>query len=288
MRMLNITVASGKGGTGKTTVAVNLALAMASKQSVQLLDCDVEEPNDHLFIKPVIERSWKTGIPVPQVDYQKCDFCGRCAEVCAFNALAVLKDYVMLLNELCHGCGSCAYFCPQKAITETERTIGTVESGRAANIEFAHGCLNPGEAMSPPLINEVKKLANRKMFTIFDAPPGTSCPVISALSGSDYCLLITEPTPFGLNDLDLAHQVAKLMEIPAGVVINRSDVGNGRVEQYCREHNIPVLLKIPFDRRLAELYARGEPVVLHSPGWESTFKQLYEQIVAFAEGGVRR
>ncbi len=284
---MEIVIASGKGGTGKTTVAVNLALSL-NPEDVQLLDCDVEEPNAHLFLNTTVEGSWETGIPVPQIDLEKCTFCGRCAEVCAFNALAVFSDQVMVLNELCHGCGSCAYLCPENAISESERPIGTVISGKAHGFKIAYGRLNPGEAMSPPLINAVRKLKDPDRITIIDAPPGTSCPVVSAVKNCDYCLLVTEPTPFGLNDLALAHQMAEKLRAPCGVIINRCDIGDGEVEAYCFKYNLPVLLKIPFDRQLAEFYARGEPVSLSLPKWRSLFYGLFRSIKVAQKEGLRQ
>ena len=285
--MINLVIASGKGGTGKTTVAVNLALSL-KENNVQLLDCDVEEPNAHLFLKPVIESAMDVSIPIPEIDLEKCNYCGRCAEVCSFNALAVFQDQVMVLAELCHGCGSCAYFCPEKAIREVKRPIGVIESGTAGVLQFAHGRLNPGEAMSPPLINAVKKLIMPDSITIIDAPPGTSCPVVNAVNGCDFCLLVTEPTPFGLNDLDLAYQMVTRLDIPVGVVINRCDIGDDGVEKYCSKHNLLVLQKIAFDIEIARLYARGEPVVLHLPAWRSRFSELFERIVEAREGAVQQ
>ncbi len=270
--MFKLSIASGKGGTGKTTVAVNLALVLEEK--VQLLDCDVEEPNAHLFLKPDIRSRLEVGIPVPEIDLAKCSFCGLCADVCAFNALAVFKDQVMVLPELCHGCGSCSYLCPEQAIIEKDRPIGVIESGLAGKLSFAHGKLNPGEAMSPPLIKVLRKMAVEEKFTIIDAPPGTSCPVVSAVEGTDYCLLVTEPTPFGLNDLDLACRMVARLGISAGVVINRSDIGSGEVEKYCQKQGLPVLHKIPFDLEMAKLYARGEVAVLHLPAWRDLFLEL--------------
>lgn len=287
--MINLAIASGKGGTGKTTVAVNLALALILEQEkVQLLDCDVEEPNAHLFLKPVFRASQEIGIPVPVIDFQRCNFCGRCAEVCAFNALAVFSDRVMVLPELCHGCGSCAYLCPEKAITEVERPIGVIESGLAGSLDFTHGRLNPAEAMSPPLINAVKKNIRPDRITIIDAPPGTSCPVVAAIGGCDFCLLVTEPTPFGLNDLDLAYQLAKKLGIPAGVVINRCDIGDRGVEGYCIKNELPVLLKIPWDRELASFYARGKPVVPMLSAWNRRFASLYRRIQQAFKEAVRQ
>jgi len=227
-----ISVASGKGGTGKTTVAVNIALSINS--SVQFLDCDVEEPNAHIFIKPAIKDRIPSYIPVPEIDKTKCNFCGKCAEVCVYNAIAVLKKDVLLFKELCHGCGACSFLCPQGAIREVDREIGFVELGEKYNLQFVQGKLNIGEAMSPPLIRAVKKHINPGVVSFIDAPPGTSCPVIESIKGSDFCILVTEPTPFGLYDLTLAVEVLRKLEIPFGVVINRSDLGNEKTDEYCK------------------------------------------------------
>lgn len=285
---MNLVIASGKGGTGKTTVAVNLVLSLREKYRVQLIDCDVEEPNAHLFLKPEIKETRDVGIPVPEINPERCNFCGRCAEICAFNALAVIKDHVMVLSELCHGCGGCAYFCPEKAIEEVDRPIGVVESGEAYGISFIHGRLNPGEATSPPLIDAVKQGVNPEAITVIDAPPGTSCPVVTAVKNGDFCLLVTEPTPFGLNDLELAHQMVEKLGLPAGVVINRYDIGDGRVKEYCRKVNLPVLQQIPFDRELAALYARGEPVVLSRPEWRDSFLKMFERLEEIRKEGEHR
>lgn len=276
-----IAIASGKGGTGKTTVAVNLALTQAGNELL-FLDCDVEEPNAHIFLKPAFNKKEAVSIPVPEIDASKCNYCGRCAEICAFNALVVLNENIMVFPELCHGCGGCAYFCPEAAIKEVPRSIGVLEKGTFNGIEFFHGRLNPGEAMAPPLINAVKKAIIAGKDVIIDAPPGTSCPVVSAVQNSDFCLLVTEPTPFGLNDLTLAVQMLKKMDIPAGVLINCSDSGDNKVEAYCRQEGLPVLMQIPWDRDLATLYARGEPVTPHLPGWEKRFKELWDKIIALA------
>jgi len=216
-------VASGKGGTGKTTVAVNLALSL---NNVQLLDCDVEEPNCHIFIKPVFEHKNTVFIPIPCIDQTKCDECGRCQEVCVYNAVAIVNKKVLIFPELCHGCGSCTYFCPNDAIKEENKEIGVVEIGRKGDIQFIHGKLNIGKMMAPPVIREVKKHINKKKTVIIDVPPGTSCPVITAIKDTDFVILVTEPTPFGLNDLSLAVEVVRKLKIPFGVIINRSDLGN--------------------------------------------------------------
>ncbi len=278
-----IAIASGKGGTGKTTVATNLALIMSGERDLQFLDCDVEEPNAHLFLKPELVKSEPVSIPVPRVDLERCTYCGICAEVCAFNAIMVGKETVLVFEQLCHGCGGCAYFCPEKAIREIDRPIGVLESGTAGEISFIHGKLNPGEALSPPLIKAVKERIDpaAEDLTIIDASPGASCPVVEAIRGSDYCLLVTEPTPFGLNDLVIAVELLRKLDIPGAVIINRSLGGEGeeKIETYCREEGLPILLKMPWDRELAALYARGEPAVTHLPAWRSVFEELGKRVL---------
>ena len=270
-----ISVASGKGGTGKTTVAVNLALSL---NNVQLLDCDVEEPNSHIFIKPVFRCKDSVFIPVPRVDQKKCDGCGRCKEVCVYNAIAVTNKKVLIFPELCHGCGSCTYFCPKDAIREENEEIGIVEAGRKDGIQFVHGKLNIGKMMAPPVIRAVKKHIDRKKTVIIDVPPGTSCPVITAIKDTDFVILVTEPTPFGLNDLSLAVEVVKKLNIPFGVVINRSDLGNKKTDEYCNGENIPVLMQIPFSKKIAEIYSRGDSIVEALPEYKEKFKMLFEKI----------
>jgi len=271
-----ISIASGKGGTGKTTVATNLAVSLGS--DVQLLDCDVEEPNAHLFINPVIELSKKVYTPVPQIDEEKCNFCKKCAEICRFKAIAVIKEIVLTFPELCHSCGGCVEVCPENAITETGRELGVIEIGHRNSLAFAHGRLRVGEAMSPPLIREVRSHTRSDLLTIIDAPPGTSCPVIAAMKGADFVLMVTEPTPFGLHDLKLAVEAVKLLEIPRGLVINRSDIGDDGVRKYAKMENLPILMEIPFDRRIAEVYSRGKLIVEEMPEWKERFRKLYLHI----------
>ena len=271
-----ISVASGKGGTGKTTIATSLARSLGKGQ---FLDCDVEEPNAHIFLKPQIEERKLVGIPVPEVDESRCTHCGKCAEACEFNAIVVIKEKVLVFPELCHGCGGCTYICPEKAIKETDRTIGVVERGPAGTIDFVHGILNVGEPMAPPLIREVKHLINHMGNAIIDASPGTSCPVVEAVKDSDFCLLVTEPTPFGLHDLKLAVGMLKKLCIPYGVIINSAGLGDTEVEEYCSSENIPILMNIPWDRRIAEAYSRGIPLILALPEYKEKFLQLYAQII---------
>ncbi len=281
-----VAVASGKGGTGKTTVATNLALVLAGEMKLQFLDCDVEEPNAHLFLKPELERSEPVSIPVPRVNLERCNYCGICADVCAFNAITVGKQTVLVFEQLCHGCGGCAYFCPEKAIAEIDRPIGLLERGSAGEIAFVHGRLNPGEALAPPLIKAVKQAIDPAGLKIIDAAPGASCPVVEAIRGSDYCLLVTEPTPFGLNDLAIAVELLRKLNIPGGVVLNRALGGTGeeRIESFCREKGVPLLLKMPWDRELASLYARGEAAATHLPAWRNTFATLGRQILVSERG----
>lgn len=278
-----ISVASGKGGTGKTLVATSLALALSDKRKVQLLDCDVEEPDAHIFLHLAINRSEPVTIPVPRIDEMKCTYCGKCAEVCVYNAIAVLKEKVLVFPELCHGCGACSYLCPESAISEVGREVGVVETGKLGNMEFIQGRLAIGEPMAPPIIREVKKHIDRMREVIIDVPPGTSCPVVEAVKNSDFCLLVTEPTPFGLNDLSLAVELMKKLQIVCGVIINRDGVGDGKTEQYCQDQGIPILLKIPLDRDIARLYSKGVPLIEGMPEWRKAFGALFqniEQIVA--------
>jgi len=279
-----VTVASGKGGTGKTTIAVNLALAL---RNIQFLDCDVEEPNAQLFLKADIRSRKAATIRVPEVDEALCNYCGRCREVCAYNAIAVLaldedikKGSILIFPHLCHGCGGCTLLCPQNAVKEVNKEIGVIEAGNAGELEFIHGRLNIGEIMSPPLIRQVKEYINPEKTVIIDAPPGTSCPVIASLKGSDFCILVTEPTPFGLNDLILAVEVLRKLELPFGVVVNRSDIGNDKVDSYCLEESIPILMRIPFDREIASLYSKGIPIIEEKKEYIGKFREMFDFIMS--------
>jgi len=276
-----ISIASGKGGTGKTTVATSLVLSIKNGINLQFLDCDVEEPNAHIFLKPEIKQSKVITIPVPKIDKSKCNLCGRCSEICVYNAIAVLKDNVLTFPHLCHGCGGCSFLCPQKAITEIDKEIGFVKVGSLNNVQFVDGRLNIGEIMSPPLIRAVKEYIrfNPTKTIIIDAPPGTSCPVIEAIKASDFCILVTEPTPFGLNDLILAVEVLRKLNLPFGVVINRFGIGDAKVDDYCKKENISILMRIPFKKEIAFTYSKGIPVVEAFPEYKKEFVKLYKRIV---------
>ena len=278
-----ISIASGKGGTGKTTVATNLALVLGDR--VELLDCDVEEPNAHLFLKPQIDRTEQVDTPIPLVDEAKCTFCRKCAEICRFNAIAVVDRKVLVFPELCHSCGGCVAVCPEGAITEIGRELGTVNYGHRNGFKFINGRLRVGEAMSPPLIKRVRAARDPERITLIDAPPGTSCPVIAAMNGADFILMVTEPTPFGLHDLKLAVEAVRLLGIPCGLVVNRADIGDDKVFAYAREEGLPVLLTIPFERGIAEAYSRGETIIEALPQWRAKFLQLFADIEALIERG---
>ena len=273
-----ISVASGKGGTGKTLVATSLALSLKNRERVQLLDCDVEEPNDHLFLKPVVTQKEAVSILVPRVHEERCTYCSKCAEVCAYHAIAVFPKNILVFPQLCHGCGACSYLCPKKAITEEPREIGIVESGHADGVDFTHGKLMIGEPMSTPVIRKVKEKANCDGIVIIDVSPGTSCPVVESIKDSNFCLLVTEPTPFGLSDLALAVAVVRELKIPCGVVLNRAGVGDSKLEEYCQREDIPMLLTIPLDMEIARLYSKGVTLVEGIPKWKESFLGLFELI----------
>ncbi|MEW6379546.1 MAG: ATP-binding protein [bacterium] len=274
-----IAIASGKGGTGKTTVSLNLARVHGG--AVQLLDCDVEEPNGHLFLQGTAENQETIAIPVPQVDESLCDACGECSRICQYHAIVSLATRPLVFPELCHGCGGCAKICPRKAIREKDHRIGVVEIVKSDHITLIQGRLDVGVAMAPPLIRAVKARIRSDTPAILDAPPGTSCPVIVTLRGADCVVLVTEPTPFGLHDLALAVDMVRELGIPFGVVVNRVGAGDDRVHTFCREQGIPILLEIPDDRRIAEAYSRGDLVVDVLPEYRDYFKRLLKQIMQF-------
>ena len=301
-----VTIASGKGGTGKTTVAVSLALSLAAdgRGRPLLLDCDVEEPNAALFLRPDLHERREVGVMIPEVDLEACTFCGRCAEVCQYHAIVVVGEKVLVFPELCHGCGSCTLNCPTGAIHEVLHVIGTMERGRAGRplatggtgeIEFAHGTMNVGEPMAVPIIRQLKRWmippgagAERDATApgsagdrpiILDASPGTACPVVETMRGADVVLMVTEPTPFGLHDLRLAVEVARdELRLPVGVVVNRDGVGDQGVDDYCAAEDIPILMRIPLERRIAEGYSEGVPLVEAVPPYRERFTELWGRL----------
>jgi len=301
-----IAVASGKGGTGKTTIATNLArYAARSGQKVQYLDCDVEEPNGHIFLKPQIDRTQQVTVDTPQVDLGKCTGCGKCGEICRYSAIICIKENVLTFEQLCHSCGGCFRVCPVDAIKPKPINIGDIKLGKAGtvrspavsranagcltsngdgSIDFVHGKLRVGYVRTPSLIKEVKKHIKQDSLAIIDVPPGTSCPVVEAVKGADFVLLVTEPTPFGLNDLKLAVDLVREMNLPFAVIINRYDIGNDEVEKYCKAQNIDICLKLPDDRRIAEAYSSGQMIVDVLSEYRKELSELYEYIKSVKAG----
>lgn len=281
---MKITIASGKGGTGKTMVATSLALSLAAitpELPPLFLDCDVEAPNAHLFLSPEFTEHQDVGLLIPSVDEMKCTHCGKCAEVCQFHAIAVLGKKTLVFPQLCHGCGSCTLVCPEKAITEISNRMGVLERGVArSGITFSRGVLDVGEPMAVPIIRQLKKwtLSMPGQVVIRDSPPGTSCPVVETVRGSNFLLLVTEPTPFGLHDLRLAAQVAGELGVPAGVIVNRENGPYPPLDEFCATHNLPVLLRIPFERAIAEGVAQGKTLVDIYPEYKDRFRQIVAEI----------
>lgn len=271
-----ISVASGKGGTGKTTVSTNLARVL--EDNLMLLDCDVEEPNAHLFLNPEFGEAQRVYTEIPKVDQEKCTGCGDCAKVCRFRALTVVGGKVMVFPELCHSCGGCMIACPEKAIDEGQRELGTIEEASLGNVTFVKGTLRVGEVMAPPLIEKVREVSENSELVLIDAPPGTSCPVIAAMQDADFVVLVTEPTPFGLSDLVLAVETVRALDIPFGLVINRAGLGSDEIYDYVEKENIPILMEIPFDFEIARAYSRGTLIVDHLPQYRESFLGLYKKI----------
>jgi MinD superfamily P-loop ATPase len=273
---MKIAIASGKGGTGKTLVAINLALSVKADQ---ILDCDVEEPNDHIFLRPKQEVTEPVEMLVPEIIDEKCTYCGKCVDLCQFNALFVASKTAMVFPELCHSCGGCSLVCPENAIKEIPRTIGEIITSKLDGLELVYGKLDVGEAISVPVITAVKEKALDDGLVVIDSPPGSACPVVESVTGTDYCVMVTEPTPFGLHDLEVAVEVVKKLGIPLGVVVNFSGIGDSGVYDYCSQMKLPILLEIPYDRRIAELYSQGIPFIFEMVEWKKRFYDMYEKIL---------
>ncbi len=276
-----ISIASGKGGTGKTTIATNLASSLGD--NVQLLDCDVEEPNSHLFLNPEIKEEIPVIAPIPLIDENRCTYCKKCMEICRFGAIAIVGKTVLTFPELCHSCGGCIAVCPEKAVSEQDRELGEIEKGSLDLMDFVSGRLKVGEVMAPPIIKSVRSYEKKDCINIIDAPPGTSCPVIASMKNADFVLLVTEPTPFGLNDLKLAVEAVKVLGLAHGLVINRAGMGDDEVKKYAEKENLPILMEIPFDRKIAETYSKGQLIVRAMPEWKEKFLSLYHKIKELAE-----
>jgi len=270
-----ISVASGKGGTGKTSVAVNMALSVGN---IQLLDCDVEEPNVHLLLHPEISKNEPVYTSIPSVNRELCNTCGECSKFCQYNAIFAASERILVFPELCHSCGGCAMVCPRKAITWEKHKIGALNFGSVGDLTLVYGELDVSKPLAVPIIKAVKKQIEEGKNAILDSPPGTSCPFVETVKGSDFCILVTEPTPFGLHDLKIAIEVLRKITIPFGVVVNRAGLGDRKVYEYCRKENIRILLEIPYQREIAELYSKGVPFSLEMPEWEEKFQTLYNEI----------
>ncbi|MFW6252035.1 MAG: ATP-binding protein [Halanaerobium sp.] len=275
---ISLSILSGKGGTGKTTLAVNLALAL---DNVQLLDADVEEPNDYLFISPEIESKETESVMrlIPEVNDDKCTACRKCVDFCEYNALAMMLDNVLVFEEVCHSCGGCKIVCPEDAITEKEKELGKLRHDSLPDLDFWQGELNTKEEKAVPVIEKLKTKIDRNKKVIVDSPPGTTCPTIEAITDTDFTIVVTEPSPFGLHDLKMVIEMLNDISQPYAVVINRAEADSDYlIEDYCQAEEIKVLLKIPFSRQIAELYSEGIPFVGELDGWEDKLEQLYQEI----------
>ena len=277
---MKIAVASGKGGTGKTTIATNLAYTISQMgKEVQYLDCDVEEPNGHIFLKPEIRKTEQVAVVVPEVDLEKCTGCGECSRLCQYSAIVHLRDNnVLTFEQLCHSCGGCFLVCPAEAINEKRQIIGQVSEGFSNGMEFVQGRLEIGDVRTPALIKEVKHRINDRGVAIIDVPPGTSCPVIEAVKDADLVLLVTEPTPFGLNDLELAVDMVRQLRLDFLLVINRSDSGDDRIRRFCDSEGIKAVMELPDDRKVAEAYSCGLMMAEVLPEYKANFTQLAKAV----------
>ncbi len=276
---MRIAVASGKGGTGKTTIATSLTLSLVVYGEVHYVDCDVEAPNGHIFLKPQITHQSNAVIRIPVINKDVCSLCGRCVEVCQFHALAKIGKMIMTFPQLCHGCGSCTINCPEHAITELANPIGVIESGiTAQGLFFSQGRLNISEPMATPIIRQLKRtISVNDSIVVLDAPPGASCSVVETLRNVDFVLLVAEPTPFGVHDLKQMMGIVTEMGIPAGVIINREKSSFSPLEDLCSDFHVPILMHIPFDRQIAAGLAEGQSLIEINPDYSQRLQDVYHQ-----------
>ena len=272
---MKIAVLSGKGGTGKTFVSVNLSFAVDNSNYI---DCDVEEPNGHLFFKPNIIKSEKVHVKIPNINNELCNGCRRCVDFCKFNALAYIKDKVYVFDEICHSCGGCMLLCPEKAISEKDKEIGEIQEGVFNNSNIYTGILNPGEETGVSIIKKLLKITGNKPYTFIDCPPGSSCSVMESIKDVDYCILVVEPTVFGVHNFNMVYNLVKLFDKPYGVVLNKCLDGENPAEKYCNEKNIKVLCKIPFEHELGKLNSNAEIASEKNEKYKSLFSSLLKTI----------
>jgi len=282
---MKIAIASGKGGTGKTTISTNLAHYISQKQETILVDLDVEEPNSGLFIKGKLDKIYIKTIQVPQWESENCILCGDSQKNCNFNAAVKMNDEIMIFPQLCHSCYACSELCPKDALPMIGLPMGVMQKFKLGNLHFIESKLDIGQEMAVPLISQTIKFVDEEfdesIIRIFDSPPGTSCPVIETLKNADLVFLVTEPTPFGLNDLKLAVETVRKLNKHFEVIINRHGVGNNEVEKYCELENINIAAKIPNSRKVAELYSSGELLYTQVDEFKEQIDVLKQRIFNF-------
>lgn len=272
---MRIAVLSGKGGTGKTLVSVNLACAA---EKAVYVDCDVEEPNGHLFLNPDITEKLSVAVTVPEVDMSKCTGCRKCVDFCKYNALALLIDKLMIFHEVCHSCGGCILFCPEKALTKKQRVIGTIEVGISNNVTVLTGCLNTGEVSGVPIIKGLIEKLSEQDTIVIDCPPGSACIVMESIREADFCVLVAEPTLFGSHNLAMVYDLVKLFDKPFGVVLNKCLPGENPSERFCKENNINILAEIPYDEELGRLNSKGFVAVRENKQYRELFIELLNKV----------